>query len=62
MLTIYNPREIWAHLKKGIELTAFSENRFKEVTLDRIECFARQDVRDVSEASENTCVQHQTAL
>ena len=55
-------RDLGTSANKGIGLTAYSENRFKEVTLDRIEYFARQDVRDPSEASENTCVQHQPAL
>jgi hypothetical protein len=63
LLTIHNPREILGtSANKGFGLTAYSENRFKKVTLDQIKCFARQDVRDVSEASENTCVQHQPAM
>ena len=42
---LQSKRDLGTPAKKGIGLTAFSENRFKEVTLDRIECFARQDVR-----------------
>ena len=55
-------RDLGTSANKGFGLTAYSENKFKKVTLDQIKCFARQDVRDVSEASENTCVQHQPAM
>ena len=42
---LQSKRDLGTSANKGIGLTAYSENRFKEVTIDRIECFARQDVR-----------------
>ena len=38
---LQSKRDLGTSANKGIGLTAYSENRFKEVTLDRIECFAR---------------------